>query len=54
MPEWLHKQLAQAAAKKGLKGERKNAYIYGTLQKYEEAHGRKKARKSALKKVLGG
>jgi len=53
MPEWLHRQLAQSAAKKGLTGERKNAYIFGTLGKYEKRKGRKQARQSALKKVLG-
>jgi len=54
MPEWLHKQLASRASKLHLTGERRNAYIYGTLNKYEKAKGRKEARKSALKKTLGG
>ena len=54
MPKWLHQQLATLASKKGLKGKSRNAYIYGTLNKYEKAKGRKQARKQALKKVLGG
>ena len=52
MPEWLHKQLAENARKKGLKGKSKDAYIYGTLQKYESQKAL--ARKKALKKRLGG
>lgn len=50
MPEWLHKELKQLANKKGLKGKERNAYIYGTLNKYEEAS--KKTHKNALKKAL--
>jgi hypothetical protein len=33
MPKKMEKALKKAAAKKGLTGERKNAYIYGTMQK---------------------
>lgn len=33
MPEKLEKELMRQAAKKKLKGERKNAYVYGTLRK---------------------
>ena len=33
MPKALHKKLARSATKKGLKGKRKKAYIYGTLKK---------------------
>ncbi len=36
MPKKLHDKLAREATKKGLKGERKNAYIYGTLSKIEK------------------
>jgi len=36
MPKWLHDKLAKLAVKKGLKGERKDAYIYGTLNKHEK------------------
>lgn len=32
MPKWAEQMLAKTANKKGLKGERKNAYIYGTLR----------------------
>ena len=45
MPEWLHRQLEKQAMKQGLKGDRKNAYVYGTLNKYEKrkkAKGKKK------------
>lgn len=33
MPKKLERRLKQRAAKKGLKGERKDAYVYGTLRK---------------------
>lgn len=33
MPKKLERQLKRQAAKRGLKGERKNAYVYGTLRK---------------------
>ena len=33
MPKKVHKKLASAAKKKGLTGDRKKAYIYGTLGK---------------------
>jgi hypothetical protein len=36
MPKKVHKKLASAAKKKGLKGERKKAYIYGTLSKLDK------------------
>lgn len=36
MPKKLHKALARQASKKGLKGERRNAYVYGTLKKVEK------------------
>lgn len=36
MPKWLHEQLSSNARKKGLKGERYNAYVYGTLHEYEK------------------
>ena len=54
MPEWLHKQLAKSAAKLGLKGKKKDAYIYSTLQKYEKRKERKSARQSALSSIFGG
>jgi hypothetical protein len=43
MPRKAHRALEKEAQKKGLKGERKNAYIYGTLNKIEKA--KKKRRK---------
>lgn len=33
MPKKMERALKKAAKKKGLKGKRKNAYIYGTLRK---------------------
>ena len=33
MPTKLEKDLKKAANKKGLKGARKDAYVYGTLRK---------------------
>jgi len=33
MPAYLEKILKKQAAKKHLKGERKDAYVYGTLRK---------------------
>lgn len=33
MPKKLEKQLKAEARKKGLKGKRVNAYVYGTLRK---------------------
>lgn len=33
MPKKLERQLKQQAAKKGLKGERADKYVYGTLRK---------------------
>ena len=33
MPKKLEKQLKKEASKKGLKGKKANAYIYGTLRK---------------------
>jgi hypothetical protein len=42
MPKALHDKLARRATKMGLKGERKNAYVYGTMNKVEKA--KKKAK----------
>jgi len=36
MPKALHDKLRRQAEKKGLKGERKKAYIYGTMSKIEK------------------
>ena len=38
MPKKIEKKLMSEAKKKGLTGERKNAYIYGTLAKIEKYH----------------
>lgn len=44
MPKALHDKLAREAAKKGLKGKRKNAYVYGTLNKIESRKKKKKTK----------
>jgi hypothetical protein len=33
MPKAMERQLKQVAKRKGLKGERADAYVYGTLRK---------------------
>lgn len=40
MPKKVHKRLVKQAKKKGLKGERKKAYVYGTLRKIEKNKGK--------------
>jgi len=42
MPKALHRKLARQATKQGLRGERRDAYIYGTMNKIEKAKKRKK------------
>lgn len=39
MPEKMKQSLMKQAQKKGLKGERKNRYVYGTLAKMEKKRG---------------
>ena len=36
MPEKVHRALKKQAEKKGLKGERRDKYIYGTLSKIKK------------------
>ena len=36
MLEKLHRMLRQQALKKGIKGKRKSAYIYGTMNKLKK------------------
>ncbi len=50
MPKWLHEKLARRARRLGLSGDRFNAYVYGTLNKYEELHGMAKAARDMAKK----
>jgi hypothetical protein len=42
MPKKLHDKLRRTAEKKGLTGDRKNAYIYGPLGKVHKGKGGKK------------
>ncbi len=41
MPKRLHKKLAMEARNKGLKGKRRDAYVYGTMAKIEKNQKRK-------------
>ncbi len=44
MPKALHDKLVRQANKQGLKGERKNAYVFGTLARIMK--GKQKEKKS--------
>ena len=37
MPKKMHDALNRQAAKKGLKGKRRDAYVYGTMAKAKKA-----------------
>lgn len=41
MPKALHRKLMLQAIEKGLSGEKKNSYVYGTLQEIEKKMGKK-------------
>lgn len=47
MPKALHRKLARQATKKGLKGKRRNKYIYGTMRRtgWTPSHQKKTHRK---------
>ena len=47
MPKALHDKLVREALKKGLKGERRDAYVYGTLEKVKKREQKKKSRKAS-------
>ena len=38
MPKWLHKKLLRSGHKQNLKGDRLDAYIYGTMNKIKKAY----------------
>lgn len=42
MPRKLHAKLARQATKQGLTGERKDAYVYGTMKKVEKDKKKKR------------
>jgi hypothetical protein len=44
MPKKIHKDLEKQANKLKLKGESRNAYIYGALAKIEKAEKKKKSK----------
>ena len=46
MPAKEHAQLEASARKRGLKGKRKDAYVYGTLNKIKKARAAKRKRKN--------
>jgi len=55
MPKALHDKLAKQATKKGLSGDRKDAYVYGTMRQTGWEPEREKKRKaSAVSKALRG
>jgi hypothetical protein len=41
LPKKLHQKLARQAKKQGLTGERKNAYVFGTMAKVEKKRRKK-------------
>ena len=42
MPKKIHDILKKAARKKGLKGDKADAYVYGTMSKIEKSKRRKR------------
>lgn len=50
MPKELHNKLKRQARKKGLTGERADAYVYGTMAKVEQGKGGKSKRKATKKR----
>ena len=44
MPEKMKQSLMRRAAEMGLKGERKDAYVYGTMSKMEKEKEKPKAK----------
>jgi len=47
MPKEMHRALEARAKKMGLTGDRKDAYVYGTMKK-AEMHSKKKKPKSMM------
>lgn len=45
MPKKMEEALKREAAKRGLTGERRNAYVYGTLRKTGWVHSTQKKKK---------
>lgn len=45
MPMFLEKQLRAEAAKKGLKGDKADAYVYGAMNNLGAMHGNKETAK---------
>ena len=53
MPKALHDKLAKQANKKGLTGDRKDAYVYGTMRQTGwEPEREKKSKSKRLSKAL--
>lgn len=49
MPKKEHRKLARQAKKKGLTGDRKDAYVYGTMNKIEKRRKAKRKRRGKCK-----
>lgn len=47
MPKKMEQSLMRRAAEMGLKGERKDAYVYGTMAKIEKQRDKKSQKRSA-------
>lgn len=45
MPKAIEDKLKKEAKKKGLKGDRADRYVYGTMNKMGYMHGNKKTKK---------
>jgi len=46
MPKKLHDRLSREARRKGLTGEKFDAYVYGTMNKIESRHKKKRKPKN--------
>jgi len=45
MPKELHRKLARAADKQGLKGKEKRAYVYGTMTRIKKKKPKKREKR---------
>ena len=53
MPKELHDKLARLAKKRGLTGERRDAYVYGTMNRLKKTTNRE-IKQAARKRLLRG
>jgi hypothetical protein len=54
MPKALHDKLERQAKQQGLKGDRKDAYVYGTMNKIEQRREAKLLGGGSRRRLLGG